>query len=208
MAKGKYIVFEGIDGAGKSTLISKLANHIRSNDEKVRSTCEPTSNPIGSMIRHILSGRIDMSEETIAALFLADRIDHLQNKTNGILKYINSGYHILGDRYYLSSYAYHVPHVSLDWVISANSVCAELLKPDIILYIDISVDESLHRITNNRQELDLFENRERITKVRDNYNTAIQRVKDTENIVIINGEQNPDLVFNDIIKTLNDQNII
>ncbi len=199
MSLGKYIVFEGIDGAGKSTLINKLKSYLISNRKKVYSTFEPTNSPIGSMIRNILNGRIKMSEETIAALFLADRLDHLQNDVNGILKYVNSGYYVLGDRYYLSSYAYHVPHVSLDWVIQGNSICANLLRPDITFYIDISVEESLKRIKANRQEVDIFENEQRISSVRSNYENAIKHVEPVENIVRINGEQEPDRVFEDIL---------
>ena len=202
MKKGQYIVFEGIDGAGKSTLISKLKAHFVAKGLHCISTAEPTGNPIGSMIRHILGGRIEMSEETIAALFLADRLDHLQNNTNGILKHIHAGTTVIGDRYYLSSYAYHVPHVSLDWVIKANKVCADLLRPDYTFFIDISVEESLKRITQNRQELDLFENKDRITKVRSNYKNAIEAVKGEENIIMINGEQSPEKVFEDVLSHL------
>lgn len=208
MSKGKYIVFEGIDGAGKSTIISKLSKEMKSRDKKAITTFEPTSNPIGSMIRHILGGRIKTSEETIAALFLADRLDHLQNETNGILRSIDAGINVLGDRYYLSSYAYHVPHVSLEWVIAANQVCADLLRPDITFYIDISVKESLHRITTNRQEIDIFENEERITKVHANYLKAIEAIKKEENIVIINGEQSPAKVYADVLNVLQSANYL
>lgn len=202
MQRGNYIVFEGIDGAGKSTLIHKLKHYLMDENKKVITTAEPTSNPIGSMIRHVLSGRIDMSEKTIAALFLADRLDHLQNKENGILKHLDEGYTVIGDRYYLSSYAYHVPHVSLDWVIEANSLCAQLLRPAITFFIDISVEESLKRISAGRQELDRFENEERITRVHANYKTAMDAVRRDENLVVINGMQDIENVFNDILPHL------
>lgn len=69
--------------------------------------------------------------KTIAALFLADRLDHLTHSSYGILPFLQGGTHVICDRYYLSSYAYHVPYVSLDWVIRANALCAELKRPDI-----------------------------------------------------------------------------
>lgn len=198
MPRGRYIVFEGIDGAGKSTLIHKLQAHLSERGEDVVTTAEPTNNPVGSMIRHVLNGRIRMSEQTIAALFLADRLDHLQNETNGIIQDVEKGKTVIGDRYYLSSYAYHVPHVSLEYVIEANRLCAEMLRPDFTFFIDISVDESLRRISANRQSVDLFENRERISLVRKNYVAAIERVKNEENIVVIDGERNIEAVFADI----------
>ena len=106
-----------------------------------------------------------------------------------MLQYLNNGVNVISDRYYLSSYAYHVPHVSLDWVIEANSICAALKRPDITFFIDITVEESLRRLSSGRQQLDRFENESRISTVRKNYLLAIDKVKDQENIVIIDGNQ-------------------
>ncbi len=196
--RGKFIVFEGIDGSGKSTQVKKLAEYLKSKKDKTYTTFEPTSSPVGSILRNILTHRIKASEQTIAALFLADRLDHIQNEVNGILKMLDNGFHVICDRYYFSSYAYHVPHVSLDWVIEANSVAAKLLRPDINLYIDITVEESLRRIQANRATTDLFETKERITTVRKNYLEAFERLKHIEKIKIINGAQSVDAVFEEV----------
>lgn len=195
MKKGKYIVFEGIDGSGKSTLMKRLARQLTEEGESFYQTFEPTDSFIGKTIRKILAGKIQSDEKTIAALYLADRLHHIQNEDNGMLGFLNQGVHVLSDRYYLSSYAYHVPHVSLDWVIDANSVCAELLRPDLILFIDISVEESLRRLSKGRKTLDRFETKGRLTQVRNNYFTAIDRMKYMENIKIIDGELAPAQVF-------------
>jgi dTMP kinase len=194
----KFIAFEGIDGAGKSSLIKVLYKKLSELNIHTHITAEPTNHHIGKIIRQIFSREIEGDERTIAALFLADRVEHLTHSKHGILQYLRDNIHVISDRYYLSSYAYHVPHVSLDWVIEANSICANLKRPDITFFIDISVEESLKRITSSRKDLEIYETKERITQVRNNYFQAIERVKKDENIVIINGERNIQDVAEDI----------
>lgn len=138
-------------------------------------------------MRQAITRQIVLNEATIAALFVADRMDHIVNEEYGMLSYLEQGIHVISDRYYLSSYAYHVPHVTLDWVINANSVCKDLLSPDLILYVDIDVATSLSRIANNRATVDLYENEQRLTEVRNNYLNAIQKVSNVEHIITING---------------------
>lgn len=196
--RGKFIVFEGIDGSGKSTLVRHLKEQMTAEGIPFYDTCEPTNSPIGSIIRNVLNRRIQMDEKTIAALFLADRLDHIQNEANGMLKFLDQGIHVISDRYYFSSYAYHSTHMPMDWVINCNVLCAELLRPDLNLFINISVETSLGRLQKNRTFHDIFETKERITSVRNNYLEAIERLKDQEQISIIDGERSPDAVFADV----------
>jgi dTMP kinase len=186
---GLFIVFEGIDGAGKSTLINKIEAKFQEINAKTHTTAEPTKNYIGKHIREILNGKREGDEKTIASLFLADRIDHLTHSEYGILFKLSNEEVVLCDRYYLSSYAYHVPYVTLDWVINANSICSSLRRADLTFFIDISVGESLRRLALARESLDKFENEQRMTEVRGNYFSAIEKVKAEENIIIIDGEK-------------------
>jgi dTMP kinase len=195
---GKFIVFEGIDGSGKSTQIELLANTMRNKGFQVYTTCEPTDGPVGSLIHNIMIGRIKTSNEVIAALFVADRMDHLKNEVNGILNKIEQGITVISDRYYFSSYAYHSIDMSMDWVINANSICAELLKPDLNLFMDISVEESYRRITQNRIDLELFEKKEILCKTKENYFKAFEKLKNDEKIEIINAEQLQEDIQKDI----------
>jgi len=197
--KGKFIVFEGIDGSGKTTYAKRLAAYLSSPEKEAHFTFEPTKYVIGSLIRKVITKEIAMNEQSIAALFAADRLDHVQNLEYGMMQYLEKGHHVISDRYYISSYAYHVPHVSLPWVIEANSIAADLLKADITFYIDISVDTSLSRIANNRTQFDLFESRERISQVRENYFNALDVVKSSENVIIIDGEQPMEDVYAQIL---------
>jgi len=77
---GKFIVFEGIDGSGKTTQIELLKSKLQSIGQNVHMTTEPTDRSVGRLIRQILRKEINTSEETLAALFVADRLDHIQNE--------------------------------------------------------------------------------------------------------------------------------
>ena len=192
MERGKFIVFEGIDGSGKSTQSALLAEALKEAGRNVYSTCEPSKRPVGKLLRDVLTRKLQADEQTIAALFLADRLDHIRNPEDGMLMQLEAGTHVVCDRYYFSSYAYHPPHVSQDWVIEANQICADQLRPDIVFFVDVPPDESLRRIAAGREETDLFENKERLTQTRNNYLQAIERLKDQENVMILDGTKTVD----------------
>ncbi|MEM9886989.1 MAG: dTMP kinase [Bacteroidota bacterium] len=189
MQKGKFIVFEGIDGSGKTTQIQRLEQELKSNHLAYSSTKEPTDRPVGRLIRQVLNRELKMSEKAMAALFLADRLDHIQEEENGMLKQIKQGKHVISDRYYLSSYAYHSEHVPLDWVIFANSECKKLLRPDLTIFLDITVAASLARIRKSRAFLDLYETEERLKTVRTNYFTAMERVQAEEHLLVLDATE-------------------
>lgn len=198
MNKGIFIAFEGIDGSGKSTQVKLLTNKLKENGYKVYSTFEPTDSPIGSIIRNVFNHRIIADNRTIAGLFVADRLDHLLNETNGILKKIEEGYIVITDRYYFSSYAYHGVHMPMDWVINSNSMSSDLLRPTINIYVDICPDESMSRITKDRSLIELYENKEYLKEVREKYFEAFEKLKEQENISIIDGNRKPEIISDEI----------
>ena len=200
MKTNLFIAFEGIDGCGKSTQVKLLTESLKNAGHKVYSTYEPTDSPIGSVIRNIFKHRIEADHRTIAGLFVADRLDHLLNKTNGILKKIEEGFTVVTDRYYFSSYAYHGTHMSLDWVIEANSMAAELLKPDLNIYIDISTEVSMKRLGKGRNSMELYETSENLINVRAKYEEAMELLKFKENIFKTDGNRSPELIASDIWK--------
>ena len=198
MKKNLFIAFEGIDGSGKSTQVKLLTDSLKRTGHKVYSTCEPTDSPIGSIIRNIFNHKIEADHRVIAGLFVADRLDHLLHKTNGIFRKLEEGYTVITDRYYFSSYAYHGVHMSLDWVIEANSLSADLLRPDLNIYIDIPPDISMKRITNGRSSTELYETKENLKNVRDKYLEAFEQLKFKENIFITDGNRSAELIASDI----------
>jgi len=198
MKKNLFIAFEGIDGSGKSTQVKKLTDKLKQEGHKVYATCEPTDSPIGAIIRNVFNHRLEADHRTIAGLFVADRLDHLLNKTNGILKKLEEGYTVITDRYYFSSYAYHGTHMALDWVIDANSLSADLLRPDLNIYIDISPEVSMERIIKDRSTIELYETKENLKNVRDKYLEAFALLKSKEHVFVTEGDRSPEQIATDV----------
>ncbi len=198
MKKNLFIALEGIDGSGKSTQLKLLKEKFEQAGQKVYTTCEPTDGPTGKIIRDIFTHKMEADHRTIAALFVADRLEHILNKTNGILKMLGDGYTVITDRYYFSSYAYQSAHVDLDWVIQANSLSAGLLRPDLNIYIDITPAQSIERIRKGRSTIELYETLENLQNVRNKYFEVMDLLKGEENIFVTNGNRPPEEISNDI----------
>lgn len=196
--KGKLIVFEGIDGSGKSTQIQLLTERLRNKNIACYATMEPTDSPIGSLIHQIMTGRLQADPKVIAALFVADRLDHLLNDVNGISRKIEEGTTVLMDRYYFSSYAYQSVDVPMEWIIQANEQSSSILRPDVNLFIDIDPDMALERITKNRFQKELFEEKSRLIQVRQKYIEAFDRLQGVENVAIIDGSRSKEEIAEDV----------
>jgi len=196
--KGRFIVFEGIDGSGKSTQLELLGKRFEENNISFYETREPSNSPMGRLIREFLRGEKKTDNKAIAALFVSDRLDHLLNEENGLETKIESGENVICDRYYFSSYAYHSVDMDMDWVISANSVCADILKPDVTIFIDITPETAMERISKGRESTELFETKERLTLVREKYMEAFDKLKDKENILIIDGNKSPEEISDEV----------
>ena len=194
-----FIALEGIDGSGKSTQARHLATSLKGSGFHVYPTFEPTDGPIGCLIRNIFSGRIEADHRTIAGLFVADRLDHLLNKTNGIIGKLEGGISVVTDRYYFSSFAYQGSHMDMDWVIRANSQSIGLLRPDLHLFIDVDPENSMERMQKVRRSADMYETLDNLKKVRENFFRAFEKLPD-ENVVVVNGNQSEEKVRDDINK--------
>jgi dTMP kinase len=192
--RGKFIAFEGIDGSGKSTQMQLLWQELETRGHKVYSTFEPTDNKIGSAIRAILKGEDKADERTIAALFAADRLHHILNENDGIIKKLNEGFIVLCDRFYFSSYAYHSVHMDMEWVIEINKKSAEVLRPDLNLFIDVSPEVAMKRIQASRVEIELYETMDILKKVYHNYHIAFDKMKNAEHIVTIEGNASTEVI--------------
>jgi len=199
MKQNLFIALEGIDGSGKSSQVKLLAERLEKAGHKVYVTFEPSNGVVGTMVRNILKGSIKADERTIAALFLADRLDHLLNETNGIMNKLADGYTVITDRYYFSSYAYHGTHMDMDWVIESNKMCAGILRPDINIFIDVPPEVCMQRINSSREKAELYETLDNLKNVRAKYFEAFEELKHEENIVIIDGNRAIDVIADDIV---------
>lgn len=182
--RGKFIVFEGTDGSGKTTQMKLLAAYLAERGVAVTMTHEPTASPFGSLLRDCMSGKIDTNERTIAALFAADRLDHIQNPAGGMLAALDAGVTVLCDRYYFSSYAYNGGFVPLEWVIELNRPAKELLRPDLMIYLDLPAEDGMERI-GHRGERERYESLQRQKLIRAKYFEVIERFRGEENVAVV-----------------------
>ena len=196
--RGAFVAFEGIDGSGKGTQISLLKKRLEAEGYPIYKTREPNDSPFGDLIHQVMIGRVKTTNDVIAALFAADRLDHIQNDTNGLLMFLNRGVNVISDRYYFSSYAYQSVDLPMDWIISANSLAADLLRPDATLFIDVDPEVTMARIEKNRMTKELFEDTERLIETRKRYFEAFEKMKDRENIIIVDGDRAPEEVAKDV----------
>lgn len=201
--KNKFIVVEGLDGSGKSTQIQMLAESLKAKGEKVYITAEPQNYETGAYIRRILSESLDRNMYLQAALFLADRLEHITNKDCGIKKYLEDGFTVICDRYYYSSFAYQGTASDIDWVMDINLKCAEILTPDVCIFLDVNPDTCKERIDKGRNSVELYEkSTELMKKIRKNFLDVFDRLKDRENIKIIDANRGLDEIQAEILKAI------
>ena len=202
MKKGKFIVFEGIDGSGKTTQARMLVEYLESVGRRVVLTAEPTSLPSGRALREALSGKVKKSECQMAVMFVDDRIAHNICESEGIRALIDGGVDVICDRYYYSTLAYQGQSTDYEWVKSMNLRCPEIQHPDVCIYIDILPEQSLERIAKGRDSVEIYENMETLTKVREQFLSVIHDLENEENICIIDGYREQNQVFEDVCKSV------
>ena len=207
---GKLIVIEGLDGAGTTTQSALLYEWLHSHTTipKVNLTQEPSSGPIGAIIRAALGKRITFDYLTLAGMYAADRLDHLYCK-NGVINQLKEGCWVLMDRYYLSSFAYQASQMSeseLNWLKVIHEPC---LVPDLTIFLDVPVEVCLNRIEINRQTaFELFEKKGFLENVLTQYNIAMTYFEHFgENILRVDGLQSIEKIQSEM-KIIISQNLL
>jgi len=184
--KGKLIVIEGVDGAGKTTQIQRLADNLTADGYEVFVTSEPTCKAVnhaptavGGIISDVLKGKIEMSASSMAALFLADRVLHNTDGEFGIKSLISRGVCVICDRYYYSSCAYQGLDSDLDWVIGQNINCPDIIRPDVCVFLDLDPETASMRRQTRGEEIEIFERPEvKTSTVRDKFLRVFEKLSD------------------------------
>ncbi len=200
--KGKFIVFEGIDGSGKTTQARLLAERLSAEGRCVRLTAEPTDLPSGKLLREALGGKIKKSECEMALMFVADRIAHNRDAENGIEALLNRGITVICDRYYYSTLAYQGQSTDYEWVKTMNLRCPEIRRPDICIYVDLLPEQSLERIARGRDSVEIYENTETLTRVREQFLSVIRDLGETDNVCIVDGYGTVEEIAEDVAATV------
>ena len=156
-----FIVFEGIDGVGKSTQVRLLKEYFASQGQAVTTSFEPTNGTYGKLLRASATrpeGRYSLEEEI--GLFLQDRQEHLDTLIKPALE---RGEVVILDRYYYSNMAYQGARGMNPQTIKEQNeeFC---LIPDLVILLTLPLEESLERIGLRDGEGDAFESRESLQK--------------------------------------------
>lgn len=169
MIEGQFIVIEGVDGAGTTTQTRLLVSALRKRGLPVRSTREPSDGPLGTMLRQILTGRVVVpgmsgarppSWTTMALLFAADRLDHLEAEIGPNLM---DGVSIVCDRYDHSSVAYQSVTAGEDegdtiaWLREINR---HARRPDLTVVLDVPPDVASKRRSDRDRTQELYDDEE------------------------------------------------
>ena len=192
---GKFIVFEGIEGAGGETQSKLLFDFWGEQGRRVKRLSYPDNKgPIGELIHKFLYREYDFSPEIQFLLYLSDFLKDKQK----IEEWKKEGEIIVSDRYFTSTLAYQcVQGISLSEALNIARIF-ELPKPDLIIYLKISPETGIQRKIKEKTNLDRHEsNKQFIEKVANFYEKLIKNQIYT-NWVVIDGEKPIKAVFEDV----------
>jgi dTMP kinase len=187
-----FIVFEGIDGTGKSTQVKLLAEAFRAKGREVILSKEPTDGPHGTRLRQSAeTGRLSAQEEL--DLFHLDRREHVETLINPALA---RGAIVLLDRYYFSTMAYQgIRGFDPSEIRRINEKFAPL--PDLVFILELNLDLALSRIGVRDGEANEFEQRDALQKCHDVFASLTD-----EFVCRIDAEQSPTKVHGKILEYL------
>lgn len=164
---GVFVVVEGVDGCGSTTHSRLLTKALKSLGRETVLTCEPSNGPVGSLIRQILQRRLFVADATgprgfawttMALLFAADRLDHLDSL---VIPALEGGSVVISDRYDLSSLAYQSAtstdaSEAIPWIRELN---ARAVRPDVTVVIDVPAELAEERRRGRGGVEEMFEHR-------------------------------------------------
>jgi len=193
----KFITFEGMDGAGKSTHLSWFADALRQRGIDVVVTREPGGTQLGEQLREILLNQA-MCIGTEALLMFAARLEHIEQV---IKPSLSAGKWVISDRFSDASFAYQGGGRGLDWdkLKQLERWVQGDLQPDLTIFFDVPVDVARKRLLN-AASLDRFEQEHSdfFERVREGYHRRIR--ENPQRYVVIDGAK----AMNDVKLNLED----
>jgi dTMP kinase len=191
MKQARFITFEGMDGAGKSTHLAWFADALRQRGHDVVVTREPGGTPLGEQLREILLNQ-PMSIGTEAMLMFAARLEHLEQVIKPALR---AGKWVISDRFSDASFAYQGGGRGMNWdkLRQLEQWVHPDLQPDLTLFFDVPVEVARQRLSNN-VSLDRFEQEQAdfFERVRAGYRKRVQ--ENPQRYAVIDAAQSLDKV--------------
>ncbi|MES2801834.1 MAG: dTMP kinase [Bdellovibrionota bacterium] len=205
-----FVVFEGLDGSGKSSLMKRLESHLKNLQKDLIMTREPGGTTVGDEIREIILKKQAQppSARTELLLYQASRAQHVDLVIRPALA-LNKW--VLCDRFSASSVAFQGGGrgISLDQVHWLNNFSTDLLKPHLTVLLDLSVDESKKRRTNRENQTAVAE--DRIEAEADSFHEKVrqgfldQAKADPQNWLVLNAAHTPEELYQQLVKDLTER---
>lgn len=185
--KGLFIVLEGLDGSGKTTIAKILTEDLSREGFKVLYTYEPTDSDVVLVIKNKYK---DLRDPYIDALtFALDRLIHVKLKIKPALM---DGFIVISDRYFYSSVAYQAAcGAPADWVLEVNKWA---LRPDLAIYLDIEPEEAISRKKGLTSRFPEFEDIHLLREVRKTYLWMVEKGL----LIIVNASREINQVYSDV----------
>ncbi len=189
----RFLVLEGLDGAGTTTQARLLGDWLTGLGCALHATHEPSSGPVGALIRQALSGRLvarsapdarPPGNDVMALLFAADRMDHLESE---ILPALAAGRWVLSDRYYHSSLLYQSLEGDLAWVRALNS---HARAPDVTYVLDVTAEQAARRRLRRGAAAELYET-DPVQRRLEGLYRELPRLLPGEPLVVLDGARPP-----------------
>jgi dTMP kinase len=193
---GRFIVLEGLDGAGTTTQARILGDALRQAGRRVHVTAEPSTGPAGALVRQILTRRVagpdgaGFDPTALALLFAADRLDHVASE---IAPKVRDGVDVISDRFTLSSLAYQgLTTGDMAWVDGINGRAA---VPDLTVFLRVRAPVAFRRRQAVTADREIFEVSAFQRQVADSYDRAMAYLRAAgQRIVEVDGEAPVDAV--------------
>lgn len=194
--RGRFLVLEGLDGAGTTTQAAILAARLAARGRRVHLTSEPSAGPVGRLLRRALRGTVagaggrPLDQRALALLFAADRVDHLVGEVEPRLA---SGVDVVSDRYALSSLAYQSAATGdLAWVEALNR---EAPAPDLTIFLEVRPGVALRRRYAASARREIFEVPAFQRRVAAAYRRALRRLRARgQRVALVDGEASREAV--------------
>ncbi len=202
-AAARFIVLEGIDGSGTTTQAQTLVAALEQAGTPARFTHEPSTGPLGRVLRQLLTGGeqvLSRSWDGMALLFAADRLDHVSREIEPALA---AGITVVCDRYDLSSIAYQSATApegesAVPWLQAINQ---RARRPDLTLVLDVDPEVAELRRTERGEPAELFERRELQRRLAELYASA-ERLVPGDRLVHVRGDASVTEVQGDVARAL------
>ncbi|KOY74837.1 Thymidylate kinase [Apilactobacillus kunkeei] len=203
---GKFITFEGTDGAGKTTILNMVLDYLKEEmGDKLVTSREPGGNPIAESIREVILDRknVDMDKRTEALLYAAAR---RQNIEQTVKPAIADNKLVICDRYLDSSIAYQGGgrEIGEDVINEMNQFATEGFLPDLTIYFNLPVEEGLKRIAKNRAEDEVDRLDVETIDFHNRVHAAYQRLAkaNPKRIKSVDATQSIDAVYQNVLEIL------